>query len=240
MTRLAVLACGACGILIASPSWLSAQTAAVAQHGTSAHATFRGVFTDSVRLLMVEHSVRVAAQRKTRDALGGAFWSDYGRSIRIPRQWGDGDGWLVNYVGHPGHGAAAGFIWIRHDPQAPAEDSVFGGEYWHSRLRAAAWSAAYSLQFEVGPLSEASIGNVGRDRATTGWVDHVVTPLGGLAVIAAEDVIDRYVVRKVEQRFRHPVIRGLFRTTLNPARAMSNVAGARAPWHRESRPLSTR
>jgi hypothetical protein len=50
-----------------------------------------------------------------------------------------------------------------------------------------AWAAGYSLQFEIGPLSEASIGNVGMRPQTTGWVDYVVTPLGAFGLIAAED-----------------------------------------------------
>lgn len=57
------------------------------------------------------------------------------------------------------------------------------------------WSAAYSLQFEIGPLSEASIGNVGMRPETTGWVDDVVTPLGAFGLIVAEDALDRYFVQ---------------------------------------------
>jgi hypothetical protein len=59
---------------------------------------------------MIEHTTRIAAQNKTRLELGGPFWNDYQRPVRIPNQGGDGDGWLVNYVGYPGHGAAAGLI----------------------------------------------------------------------------------------------------------------------------------
>jgi hypothetical protein len=49
------------------------------------------------------------------------------------------------------------------------------------RGRAAAFAAVYSFQFEVGPFSKASIGNVGLHQETTGWVDYVVTPTGALA-----------------------------------------------------------
>jgi hypothetical protein len=187
---------------------------------------------------MMEHSTRIAAQAKTRRELRGAFWAEYRQSVRVPRQWRDGDGWLVNYVGHPGHGAAAGFIWIHNEPSALAHDMGFSGDYWRSRLRASAWSALYSAQFELGPLSEASIGNVGMSPATTGWVDHVITPVGGLAVMAAEDLIDRYVIGRLERSLKHKVVRGVLRTALNPTRAMANVAGARTPWHRQTRPLA--
>src|SRR5678815_479600 len=74
----------------------------------------------------------------------------------MPRQWGDTDAGWVNYLGHPIHGAAAGYIWLDHDPSAPREFSLTR-HYWTSRWRAMAFSAAYSLQFEIGPLSEASM-----------------------------------------------------------------------------------
>ena len=45
-----------------------------------------------------------------------------------------------------------------------------------ARARATAWAAVYSFQFELGPFSEASIGNVGLRANTAGSVDHVVTP----------------------------------------------------------------
>ena len=57
------------------------------------------------------------------------------------------------------------------------------------------WAAAYSLQFEFGPLSEASVGNVGMHPETTGWVDRVVTPVGAFGLIVAEDALDRWFVR---------------------------------------------
>lgn len=45
------------------------------------------------------------------------------------------------------------------------------------------------VQFEFGPFSEASIGNVGLRPNTTGWVDHVVTPAGALGIMIAEDAL---------------------------------------------------
>jgi hypothetical protein len=119
-----------------------------------------GVFTDSFNLLLIEHAWSIGLQEKTRAELGGNFWLDYHRSVRIPRQWGDTDADWVNYIGHPIHGAAAGYIWLDHEPGAPYRFSQTQ-KYWASRARAMAWSAVHSLQFEIGPLSEASIGNVG-------------------------------------------------------------------------------
>ena len=57
-----------------------------------------GAFADSLKLLMLEHGIRVAFQQKTRTELGGHFWHDYRRSVRMPRQWSDTDSWWVNYI----------------------------------------------------------------------------------------------------------------------------------------------
>ena len=64
-----------------------------------APSTWKGAITDSLRLLLLEHSTRVAFQQKTRRELGGPFLGDYVRSVRFPSTWDDGDGWGVNYLG---------------------------------------------------------------------------------------------------------------------------------------------
>jgi hypothetical protein len=197
----------------------------------------RGIFVDSFRLAAFEHIGRLTFQEKTRAQLGGPFWRDYLDSTRMPRQWGDTDRWPVNYVGHPIHGAAAGFIWIQNDPRGRGEDIGLSAAYWASRGKAAAWITAYSLQFEVGPFSEASLGNVGKRPETTVWVDHVITPLGGLGMVIAEDAIDRWFIRWIEDRTGNRALRALSRSLLNPSRALANVSDLRPPWHRRDRPL---
>lgn len=200
--------------------------------------TWRGAVTDSLRLLMIEHMTRIAFQEKTRRELGGSFWQDYRRSVKWPKTWGDGDGWLVNYVGHPIHGAASGYVWLDHEDGAHDPAIGFSREYWSSRGRAAAWAMGYSLQFEFGPLSEASIGNVGLNERTTGWVDHVVTPVGALGFIVAEDALDRYLIVRIERWTSNRVLRAIARAALNPSRTLSNTAQGRLPWFRVGRPLS--
>jgi hypothetical protein len=202
------------------------------RRGTDIGAAFRNSF----KLLMIEHATRVLTQEATRRELAGPFWADYRRSVRVPPRWHDADPWLVNYIGHPIHGAAAGYLWIDADPHAPQELSL-SGDYWWSRGRATIWTVAYSVQFEFGPLSEASIGNVGLRPETSGWVDHVVTPVGALALIVAEDALDRYLVRRIEQHTTNRVWRASLRMIFNPARALANVASQRAPWDRQDRAI---
>ena len=70
----------------------------------------------------------------------------------MPQQWTDNDAWGVNYVDHAIHGAAAGIIWLDHS-EKDRSTSMFRAGYLSSRARAAAFSAIYSAQFEIGPLS---------------------------------------------------------------------------------------
>src|SRR5262245_33814333 len=202
-----------------------------------APSTLKGAIADSIRLLAIEPTTRVAFQPKTRRELGGPFVADYLRSVKVPDTWEDGDSWGVNYIGHPIHGAAAGFIWLDHEDGAHDPDLGFSGEYWASRGRATAWAAVYSLQFEFGPVSEASIGNVGLHPNTTGWVDRIVTPAGALAFMVAEDALDRYLILKLESWTGNRLLRAASRVALNPSRALSNAAQGRAPWARPLRPL---
>ena len=198
-----------------------------------------GAFTDSLKLLLIEHTIRVVSQEKTRRELSGPFWSDYRRSVRFPTRWEDTDAWWVNYIGHPIHGAAAGYSWLDHEAGAPAE-ITWRREYWSSRARTLGWAAAYSIQFEIGPLSEASIGNVGMRPETSGWVDHVVTPVGAFGLIVAEDALDRFFVKWVEARVTNRVWRASLRLLFNPARTMANTTSGRVPWHRDGRPIGWR
>lgn len=203
----------------------------------SGPADVKAAIVDSLKLLGIEHAVRITFQDKTRLALRGDFWTDYRRSVRWPRRWEDSDSWLVNYIGHPLHGAAAGYIWLDHDPGSKREEFGLSSRYWASRWRSVAWSAAYSVQFEIGPLSEASIGNVGMNPQTTGWVDYVVTPAGGFAILIAEDALDRFLVRWVEARTHNRFYRASIRMLFGPARALANAAMSKPPWQRDGRPL---
>jgi hypothetical protein len=196
----------------------------------------RAAFFESLKLLTFEHGIRIGFQEKTRRELGGPFWSDYKKSVRVPKQWDDTDSVFINYIGHPIHGAAAGYAWIDNGPEVSREIE-WSGAYWAGRARTLAWTAGYSLQFELGPLSEASIGNVGMDPATTGWVDHVVTPIGAFGLIVAEDALDRFFVKWLEAHTSNRFLRATMRLGFNPARTMSNVARGRVPWHREGRPI---
>jgi hypothetical protein len=243
--------CGAIikAIVLAAVLGLTAATAAAQDHDIAAPADLphadragtdlSGAVADSLKLLLFEHAARVAFQEKTRRELGGPFWGDYQRSVRMPGQWGDTDSWRVNYVGHPIHGAAAAHIW-RDRESLRARANAWSRDYWASVVRATAWSAAYSVQFEIGPFSEASIGNVGLKPETTGWVDYIVTPAGAMGLLVAEDVLDRLVTQPFERRIGNRAARVVVRLAMSPGRTLANTARGAAPWHRPDRSLNER
>ncbi len=148
--------------------------------------------------------------------------------------WEDGDNTFTNYLLHPGQGSLTAFIQIQNDPKGRTVGIKDGSAYWKSRLKGLAWSTAYSVQFELGPYSEATIGNVGQNPGTMGWVDMVMTPVGGFAFVLAEDLLDEYLVTPLEKRSNRSMKRVL-RMVFSPSRTFANVLRFKKPWRRDNR-----
>jgi hypothetical protein len=185
----------------------------------------------SLLFLAVQHGYAVT-QPKTRHALRGSFFKDYFRSVKSLRGWDDGGRFFTNYVAHPMEGSFTGFIQIHNDPSGRSQTFGKSSRYWKSRMKALAWSAAWSTQFELGPLSQASIGNVGLKGKQT-YVDLVVTPTFGLGLLVTEDILDKYVVRRLEAYSGGLWMRMFSRTLLNPTRAVANMIRFKLPWYRD-------
>jgi hypothetical protein len=191
----------------------------------------------SFLFLSTEHGFRMT-QAKTRRELAGPFFRNYWSSVRGIRGWNDGDSVFTNYVAHPMQGAVAGFIQIHNDPGGISQQFGRSRQYWHSRLKAMGWAAIYSTQFEIGPVSESTIGHVGKRAGTGGLSDLVVTPPGGLGMIALEDALDLHVIRKWELRSDSLAWRRFYRIVLNPQRTFANLLRFKKPWHRDTRGIS--
>jgi hypothetical protein len=190
----------------------------------------------------VMHGFRLATEPGSRAELRGPFFRDYFRSVRNLRGWGDGDPFLVNYIGHPMQGAVSGYIQIHNDPRGIGQEFGMRKSYWKSRIKAMSWAAVVSTQFELGPFSEASLGNVGlkpseKSQHPMGFVDLVTTPTAGAGWLVMEDMIDRFIVQRFENKFSNRVMRGLVRSFLNPTRSFANIMRFEHPWRREGRPL---
>src|SRR5215469_2908754 len=183
----------------------------------------------------VMHAKRFMSERGTRDALRGSFFHDWVDSIEEVRGWDDGDGFYTSYIGHPMEGAVFAFIAVHNDPRYRGLRFNEGRLYWISRLRALAFSALWSTQWTLGPASEGSLGNV-QLYASPGVVDLVGTPTLGTGWSIGEDMIDRYLLERLEQRTANRALLMLVRSFGNPTRTFANMMGGRRPWQRDTRP----
>jgi hypothetical protein len=183
------------------------------------------------------------------------YWRDYKQSLStwVHSGWNDGDPVLYSYVGHPIQGAMAGYIQIQNDPQGEKLEFSNTKAYWWSRFKALLWNAAYSTQWNIGPLSELTVEKYGtaarqpwnqngtwpctkRPCLTgVGQVDLVITPVGGFAWILTEDLLDKHIARRLEGATRNRFMTDFVRCALNPIRGGANILHGRRPWYRASR-----
>lgn len=98
------------------------------------------------------------------------------------------------------------------------------------------------MQFEIGPISEASLGNVGKftdnKHNLLSYVDLVVTPVGGTGVVIAEDAIDKYILKNwLEKGVTHRLPNRIkfLRVLLTPTTSVANLLRGRLPWVRDFR-----
>ncbi len=179
----------------------------------------------------------------------GHFVQDYFQAVEgfSFSRWDDDNPVYDDYLGHPMMGAIAMDIYIQNDPRGKSLELQNTKAYWHSRLRALLWSAIYSAQWKLGPISEASFGNSGgrgwfydpsdhKRTNGTGTVGLVVTPIGGWIWNMAEDSLDEHVIAHLEGKSNNPLYRFSIQI-LNPCRAFSNLLRFKAPWYRDSRPV---
>ena len=215
------------------------------------------ILQQSFYFLVFEHAFRAADDPFLRYLVWHKpFWHDWAASDKHYEfnRWGDGDDFIVNYIGHPMEGAVTGNIFIVNDPKGRSLTFGRSRAYWMSRLRAMAYSAVYSAQFEAGPLlSESAIGSEGgyfyrpgcdpyltcpnaQNKPitnNTGWVDFVITPLVGTGWIVLEDSIEAELISHyAPDRPDEPLGWKVMRSVLGPAHSMANLMAGKAPWYR--------
>jgi hypothetical protein len=186
-----------------------------------------------------QHGFRMM-QDKTRRELSGPFFRDWKQSVQNLRGWRDSDNLFTNYIAHPGQGAITGRIFINNSDRSKKQEFGKSKKYWESRLKAMTWSLVWSTQFELGPISEATLGNVGLRQkngySTMAYVDLVMTPVAGTGLLIAEDAVDKYFLRnwlekKTDNRFVINISRSLF----NPTTSIANMLRLKMPWYRRKR-----
>jgi hypothetical protein len=172
-------------------------------------------------------------------------WMESVEGFKFSR-WNDANPISDDYVGHPMMGAISMDIFIQNYPRGMSIEAQNTKEYWHSRLWGLLWSTIYSTQWKLGPISEASFGNTGKDTAFdknaghktngTGTVGLVITPVGGWIWTLGEDFVDLHLLRYADQKTTNPLL--LFGMGFaNPCRSFANLMRFKAPWYRDTRPV---
>jgi hypothetical protein len=201
-----------------------------------------GAIGQALLFTTVGHVFRVATEEKTRRELKGPFFDDWFKSAKslFSSGWSDGGRDFTNYVVHPASGAVYGHIYRQNHPRDRDIGIALTRAYFAHMGKTTAFSFVASLAWEIGPYSEASIGNVGLyntpEAQQMTWGDVVVTPLLGVwGVMLVEDLLERYVVRKVEARTRNRWIKALVRIPLTPTRSAANLMAIKRPDYRPDR-----
>jgi hypothetical protein len=183
------------------------------------------------------------------------YWHDYKQSLSTWAHsgWDDGDPVLYSYLGHPIQGALTEYIQIQNDPQGRELELSNTKAYWWSRFKALIWNAAYSTQWNIGPLSELTVEKYGAAARPpwnqdgswpctkkpcvtgVGQVDLVMTPIGGFAWQLGEDFLDKEIARRVEGTTQNHFLIDVTRCALNPIRGGANILHGKRPWYRASR-----
>ena len=67
------------------PAVVQAQVDVLPTQSNSKERDWQGAIMDSLKLVSLEHAIRIGFQAKTRAELDGPFWVDYAKSVRVPR-----------------------------------------------------------------------------------------------------------------------------------------------------------
>jgi len=200
----------------------------------NAHLRWAAANRESLLFTGIMHGFNLATEAGTRDALNGHWFQQYIQSVSELRGWSDSDKFMSPYVGHTIEGSVFGYIQRQNDANYRKVQWGDGRDYFISLLHSLAYSAIWHTQWKIGPMSEASIGNV-MLHASPGFITLADTPTLGTVAMIAEDSADRYLIMGLENRTTNRVLLMLARSFLNPGRSFANLMAFRVPWHRETR-----
>lgn len=218
---------------------------------------WRRALAESFTFLVIEQAYVVHTDFNWVVSENGIPFNHYGRDYAQSLTswwhagWSAGEDPLYNYVGHPIQGALTSYIEIQNDPKNRSLEFSNTKTYWKSRLKATLWNAVYSTQWSMGPLSEMTVEKYGtKDRPAwnangsfpcdtktcysgVGKVNLVMTPVGGLGWVLAEDILDKKIAENlVEQHTRNRMLIDTVRCALNPIRGGANILHGNRPWYR--------
>jgi len=183
---------------------------------------WRPVLSESLLFLTAQHLARFI-EEKTVTRLGGPFVNDWFDSVRSLNRFDDGGKITTNWVAHPMMGSVATHILGQNDPEYLANKIGSGNAYWRAKGKQFLFSTVYSIQFEIGPLSESSLGNIHQ-----AGIDFVLTSSLGTVWSVGEDLAAQHVLRPM--RATHPKWANTLTVLLNPTRAFANLMAFKRPW----------
>ena len=198
----------------------------------------------------MEHTERILKEPKTRDQLSGRFFHGWINTVSMYRfdRWDDNDKFITSNIAHPMQGAIVEAIFWQNDDHVRFSDQDFhSAAYRNALLQAFAFATFDAVQFKLGPVSEASLGNVGSPSnrcvtlhipcvPRTGMNDLVMNEVGGLAMTIGFHWLDKHLQKRIEGRVHSRVLIDTTRIFTNPPQSMANIVRFRAPWFRDNRP----
>jgi hypothetical protein len=200
----------------------------------SSNINYRGLISNSLIFLGIEHGYRISYEERTRVKItSGPFFKDWYNSVKNLSGWRDGNRWRTNNIFHPMQGSVSAFIFAQND-RVSQNAKFWGEDYWRAIKRQLIFSAIYSTQFELGPISEASLGNVGLNGKGQTYMDHFKTPLGGIGWKIAEDAGEHYITCRWAKN--HRIWANIISIFVSPTKSLANVTNLKKPWHREACP----
>jgi hypothetical protein len=183
---------------------------------------WRPVLRESLLFLTAQHLARFTEDR-TAQRLGGPFLKDWFDSVHSLNRFNDGGKVMTNWVAHPMMGSVTTHILGQNDPEYLSNKIGSGDGYWRAKGKQFLFATAYSVQFEIGPLSESSLGNIHQ-----AGIDFVLTSSLGTLWSVGEDLAAQRVIRPM--RATHPKWANTLTVLLNPTRAFANLMAFKRPW----------
>src|SRR5258708_24599772 len=244
---------------VAAPSHTNPDPGTAVYQPADKHFHWGRALSESFTFLLIEQAYVIHTDFRWVVSQNGIpfnhYWRDYTESLSqwTHSGWNDGDPDWFGYIGHPIQGALTGFIQIQNDPKSERLEFSGTRAYWKSRLKSMLWNAAYSTQWNLGPLSEPTVEKYGaKDRAPwnqngsfpcsskhcytgVGQIDIVMTPLAGTAWRVRGDFLDTKFVRHVGDTTQALRLVDTVRVALNPLRGGANILHGKHPWYRASR-----
>ena len=163
--------------------------------------------------LTAQHLARFTEQ-KTATRLGGPFVNDWFDSVRSLNRFSDGGKITTNWVAHPMMGSVTTHILGQNDPEYLANRLGSADRYWRAKGKQFLFATVYSVQFEIPPLSESSLGNIHQ-----AGIDFAVTSSLGTVWPVYEDLIAQHVLLRL--RAKHPIWANTLTILLNPTRSFA-------------------